>query len=62
MELEKWIDMGDNIISGLDMNEDVRNGALTKQLNDLKQYARSHIDQLQYLHLQLITGTKVELP
>ena len=35
MELEKWIDMGDNIISGLDMNEDVRNGALTKQLKDL---------------------------
>lgn len=35
MELEKWIDMGDNIISGLDMNEDARNRALTKQLKDL---------------------------
>ena len=34
-ELEKWIARGDNIVLGIDMNEDARHGALAKQLKTL---------------------------
>ena len=34
-KLKTWIEQGDNIILGIDMNEDARNGGLAKQLKQL---------------------------